>query len=117
MPGPIRKPLAHPVRTQVITPAAVALFERGLRLRAKKDWSSEIAANAFALEVELSMKPWNEDPFDCDDDTPPDWMTGEFERSDYARSHAIRRELEAALRAKRRARREARSAPDQPPPG
>jgi hypothetical protein len=105
MPGPRRKPLAHPVRTPVITPEAIALFERGLRLRAKKDWSSEIAANAFALEVELGMKPWEEDVFDCNDDTPSDWMTGEFEIDDYRRSRAIRLELETALKAKREAQR------------
>src|SRR5437763_1423093 len=66
-----------------ITPEAVALFERGMRLRAKEEWSSEIAANAAALGVALGLPPWAEDVFDCPCDDPPDGATTEFERADY----------------------------------
>jgi len=106
-----------------ITNAALDLFEKGLRLRRRQEWSREIADNAYQLILELGMKPWNEDVFDCDSDTPPDFMRSPAELEEYARSREIRLELEAALRAKRKAAREAgraqkaaKDAPDQPTP-
>jgi len=99
-----------------ITPESVALFERGLRLRAQQDGSREIADNAVALTFALGMKPWQWDVFDCSNDAPPHWMSGDVDKiDDYLNSLAIRLQLEAALRAKRKARRSA-PAPSEPPP-
>jgi hypothetical protein len=100
-----------------ITPESVALFERGMRLRAQQDWSREIADNAVALTIALGMKPWQWDVFDCPNDAPPPWMTDQDKIDDYLNSRAIRLELERALRAKRRAQRKApASAPSEPSP-
>ena len=91
-----------------ITPQAIELFAEGLRLRRREDWSDAIRDNAVALAIALGQKPWHPDVFHCDDGTPPDHMNTDLEVSDYARSRAIRLELEAALRDRRRAARMAR---------
>src|SRR5262249_53717138 len=95
----------------------------GLRLRRRQEWSREIADNAYQLILELGMKPWNEDVFDCDSDTPPDFMRSPAGFEDNARSREIRLELEPALRPNRkpapeagRAQKAAKDAPDQPTP-
>jgi hypothetical protein len=94
-----------------ITVEAVALFERGLRLRAQQNWSQEIADNAGALAIALAMQPWESDVFDCPNDEPPPWMADPDQTDSYYRTRRIRLELEAALRAKRR-----RKAPASDPP-
>jgi hypothetical protein len=51
-------------------------------------------------------------------DEPPEWMDGELAVEDWARSRGIRRELRAALRARRKAKPKppaAEGARDQPP--
>src|SRR5215475_10299145 len=55
---------------------------------------------SYALALELRMRPWQEDVFDCNTDEPPDYRDSPAEIEDYARSRQIRLELEAASRAK-----------------
>src|SRR5262249_33621980 len=73
MPGPIRKPLAHPVRTQMITPAAIRLFDQIRHVRCTCppiDWEGEYWKGRECpgckrwwqlhneLHDELGGKPW-----------------------------------------------------------
>src|SRR5262249_45916327 len=54
MPGPIRRPLAHPVRAPVITDAAVTLYERGKRLLKRPETEeneSELRDVSYQLAV------------------------------------------------------------------
>jgi hypothetical protein len=90
-----------------ITNAAVALFERGLRRKARGEpLPQELLSLSCQLAVELHLRPWNDCPLlDCDGDKPPPWVTGDLEVSDWWRSKEIRRQLEAAVAAERAARR------------
>jgi len=122
MPGPIRKPLQHRSNDAIITPEAIAVFERGKRCLARGD-DDGLSDASYQLALALRLKPWNECPFDTiGESEPPAWETSEFARTDWRRSKALADQLEQALRDKRKAEREARRAQPQPqadqsPPG
>jgi hypothetical protein len=104
-----RTPIArHPAPR--ITPRALDLFERGKRLKARGKEEREFSEVSYALDVELQQKPWQESALDVDTDEPPAYMRTPAEIADYRRARAIRLELEAALRARRKAQREAKRA-------
>jgi hypothetical protein len=108
MPGPIRKPLAHPAHATMITPAAIELFARGKRIIAsgkEEERASELNEICYQLEVELKMRPWMTAPLDTlGFSKPQEWE----DASDWWRSAGVCDELEAALKAKRKAERAAR---------
>jgi len=86
MPGPIRKPLAHPVRTLPITPKAIQLFDAMRRCHCTCPKNRNPLTRCSAcdrwwklqneLRDELHTKPWEypcvEDPREADapDDRP-----------------------------------------------
>jgi hypothetical protein len=93
-----------------ITPETLELYRRGLQLHRRQDRSVEdqraYSRACSELDLALGLKPWMESPLDTVGlDAPPDWMTGELEVSDWHQSAGIRRQLEAALAAQRKARR------------
>jgi hypothetical protein len=99
MPGPIRRPLVHHAASVIITDEAVSIFERGLRLRRKQDWSDAIARNGFELAAALRLKPWDDCPLDPSGDD---------------QSRRLRAQLQSTLRERRKARRNGGMS-DQPP--
>jgi len=120
MPGTRRRPISRQAAPR-ITLAAVDLFERGVRLM-RRQQTDEVynQLNKISCELarELQFRPWNDCPLlECGGESPPDWMTGELAIADWWRSKGIRRELEAAVRARReRARVQRRSGGSTSPP-
>lgn len=120
MPGPIRKPLAHPAHdVQLITPRIVDLFEYLMKLPRPVKWTPESSNVELEFEQALggagvtSPHP----VFDCDHDNPPAWMDDPEHIAAHYRSRAIRVALEEALAERRRARHSARQpAPSPSPP-
>lgn len=118
MPGPIRKPLAHPARATMITPAAVELYARAKRLiqRGEKQHRDELVDISRQLAVELKLRPWQTCPLDTIGFAGP----SPWEGPSWWQSAALADELEVALRERRRAERARRKAaeppPDQPTP-
>jgi len=102
-----RPPVAH------ISPAAVDLFQRGVRLMARKptpEVERELADVCFQLSAVLGQEPWEADVLtDCDCKEPPAFLHRE-ERDDWYRSRALREQLQTALYHRRKAQREARKA-------
>jgi hypothetical protein len=110
MPGTRRTPIGRPPGPRV-TPRAVSLFEEAMKLK-RRGWSRELLNLSYELDVELGMRPWNPDVLRCDRDEPDrEWPLGP---EDYARSRAIRLELEAAVRARKTARPTPDASPDAP---
>jgi hypothetical protein len=112
MPGTRRRPISRQAAPR-ITLAAVDLFERGVRLMRRRQTDevyNQLNKISCELARELQFRPWNDCPLlECGGESPPDWMTGELAIADWWRSKGIRRELEAALRERRRAERAARA--------
>jgi hypothetical protein len=70
---------------------------------------------SYELAVELGLKPWNDCPLlDCQPNEPPAFLDSPHEIADWHRSKGIRRELQTAIQARRKAAR--KPPPDQPPP-
>jgi hypothetical protein len=119
MPGTRRTPIGR-TSIPVISPEAVTLFERGKRLIARGDEDAPALRDiSLQLAMELKLRPWMTCPLDTlRYSEPAEGMDTEREREDWYRSAGIRDQLEAALKARRRAEREARkkAAPDQPTP-
>jgi len=117
-----RTPLRRPPLVR-ITPEAVALFRRGLRLIRRGDEDRrEYLDVCYKLDRVLGLRPWQEPVLDTVGfDAPPDWMDSGPVIADWHRSANIRRQLEAALTAARKVKRArgdaaASSPPDQRPP-
>jgi len=117
-----RTPLRRPPLVR-ITPEAVALFRRGLRLIRRGDEDRrEYLDVCYKLDRVLGLRPWQEPVLNTVGfDIPPDWMDSEPVIADWHRSANIRRQLEAALAAARKVKRARRDAaasspPDQRPP-
>ena len=128
-----RPPVAH------ISPQAVDLFERGVKLMGRKpspEIERELSDVCFQLSAVLGQKPWEADILtDCDCKEPPAFLH-EAERDDWFHGRALREQLTAELNRRRKLQREARKAeraakraaqqaapspspaspPDQPPP-
>lgn len=120
MPGTRRRPISRQAAPR-ITLAAVGLFERGVRLMRRRQTDevyNQLNKISCELARELQFRPWNDCPLlECGGESPPDWMTGELAIADWWRSKGIRRELEAAVRARReRARVQRRSGGSTSPP-
>jgi hypothetical protein len=119
MPGPIRRPLAHPVANVIINDAAITLFERGLRCTTRGDEGDALNRLSYELGSALKLRPWHFCPFDTVGySAPPGWMKSEAERADWFRSAGIRDQLQLALKARRKARRQSKAAggaPSAPP--
>ena len=120
MPGTRRRPISRQAAPR-ITLAAVDLFERGVRLMRRRQTDevyNQLNKISCELARELQFRPWNDCPLlECGGESPPDWMTGELAIADWWRSKGIRRELEAAVRARReRARVQRRSGGSTSPP-
>ena len=116
-----RTPLHRPPLVR-ITPEAVALFRRGLRLIRRGDEDRrEYLDVCYELDRVLGLRPWQEPVLDTVGfDAPPDWMDSGPVIADWHRSANIRRQLEAALAAARKVKRArgdaaASSPPDQRP--
>jgi len=107
MPGTKRTPIGRRPGPRV-TPRAVDLFERVMRLKRRQAWSPEIRDLSVELDAELGMMPWSPDVLSCDEDEPRDDMSLPMGIEDFHRSRAVRLELEAAVRARHKAAREAR---------
>jgi hypothetical protein len=117
MPGPIRRPLAHPAANVIINDAAVVLFERGLRLIARGDDGARLNELSYELAAALKLRPWHTCPFDTVGySEPPDWMKSLAEHDDWYRSAGIRNQLQLALKARRKARRQSKAVEGAPPP-
>jgi hypothetical protein len=100
-----------------ITPRAVELFERLMRLPRPVKWTPENSDLGLQFDLELGLEPHVPHPvFDCDRDEPPLWMDDRDRIADYHRSRQIRLELERALRERRKAR-AAQPAPAPAPSG
>jgi hypothetical protein len=116
MPGPIRKPLAHPARGTMITPAAVELFAKAKRLlRRPETKERDRALNDLTaqLEIELKLKPWMPAIFDVYGYSKPE----PYEDSEnWWQIAEIVDALEAVLRERRKAERAARRVQQSRPP-
>jgi hypothetical protein len=99
----------HKLREVQISPEAVALFERGIKLTQRtrsEEVDRELSDISFELARALGLKPWNDCPLvDCEHKDPPSFLHDGPEVDDWQRSRGIRLELEAALRERRRAAR------------
>jgi hypothetical protein len=95
----------------------IDLFERGAKLMRRRQTESiynELNEISCQLARELQLKPWVPCPLlQCDDDQPPDYTTGDLAIANWWRSKGIRRELEAAVQARREC---ARSSGSSAPP-
>ena len=97
-----------------ITPRAVELFERLMRLPRPVKWTPENRDLELQFDRELGLMPHEPHPvFDCSHPQPPMWMNERDKIADWHRSRQIRLELERVLRERRKARRAiaAQSAP------
>jgi hypothetical protein len=116
---PVKRRGGSKARAMQVTPKAIALYERGLRLLARGE-DHALNTLSYELAAELGLRPWHTCPLDTVSySAAPDWMRSQVERDDWHRSAGIRDQLEEALRDRRRAQREARPSggtPDQPLP-
>jgi len=95
-----------------ITDAAVELYRRGLKSM-RRDDEDVLADFSGRLARELGLRPWCTCPLDTIGySEPPEWEREGLAAEDWYRSAAIRDQLEAALRDKRRAAQ--RKAPAEP---
>jgi hypothetical protein len=94
----------------VISPEAITLFERAKRLIARGEWDAPALRHvSLRLAMELKLRPWMTCPLDTlRYSEPTEGMDTPLEIEDWHRSAGIRDQLEAALKARRRAEREAR---------
>lgn len=90
----------------VISPAAVTLYERAKRLirRGEEQHHDELITISRDLAIELKLKSWMVCPLDTLGFASP----SPWEGDSWWQSAAIADELEAALKARRKAEREAR---------
>jgi hypothetical protein len=88
-----------------ITPAAIAIFKRGLEIEetgADKVWEHaggrrrEYLDLGVELSSELGLSPWDEDIFDVADDVP-EWMTDPRQIEKELAAIALRKALLAAI--------------------
>jgi len=137
MPGPIRKPLAHPVRTQQITPRAIQLFDQIRRVRCSCppiDWEGEYWKGRECpgckrwwqlhneLHDELGGKPWEwpaiedpetQNPYPAKYPAHWSWQADREAQARWLLLAAASREARRQERAARRAK--AATAPAAPP--
>jgi hypothetical protein len=113
MPGTRRRPS---IRTPgpTITDRAVDLYERGVRLAARKpspEGDSALADLCSELSCELGQMPWDADVLtDVDTATPPSFLRTESERDSWYKGRALRLLLVSELNRRRKAERASRKA-------
>jgi hypothetical protein len=113
MPGTRRTPIGRTPGPR-LTPRALDLFEHGARLMKRGPNAPGLNDVSYELALELGLKPWNDCPLvDCQANDPPSFLNTAAEIADWHRSKAIRRELQAAIQARKKA---AREPPPEAPP-
>ena len=97
MSGTKRTPIGRPPRP-IISERAVKLFKQGIALLhngGDRD-SAEMRCISIALYRELGLKPWHDDVFDIDIDTPvPERLKTHFEIDQFCYVRDLRRQLVA----------------------
>src|SRR5262249_23744188 len=109
-----RTPITRPPGPYV-TPEAVAIYARAKRLiqRGEEQHADELSELSYRRGAEIGLKPWMVCPLDTlGYSKPAAWEDGE----DWWQGAALVDELEAALKARRKAERAARKAAAAPPP-
>ena len=95
MSGTKRTPIGRPPRP-IISERAVKLFKQGIALLhngGDRD-GAEMRWISIALHRELRLKPWHDDVFDLDIDTPvPDRLQSQLDIDQFCYVRALRREL------------------------
>ena len=95
--GTKRTPIGRPPRP-VISERAVALFKQGIALLhngGDRD-GAEMRWISIALHRELGLKPWHEDVFDLDIDTPvPERLKTQLDVDQFCYVRDLRRQLVA----------------------
>jgi hypothetical protein len=95
--GTKRTPISRPPRP-VVTRRAVDLFKLGLKMQRDgvAQNSREFIEVAIALHRELGLKPWHDDVFDLDIDTPvPERLQTQFDIDQFCHVRELRRQLAA----------------------
>jgi len=118
MPGTKRTPIARS-RTPLITPQALDLYRRALKLRTRAHLSStdKYACHDAERDLDrmLGLKLWDTSVFDTIGyEQPPAYMNAD-QREGWLWSMELRQQLETAARQERAARR-AKATPPSPPP-
>src|SRR5262245_15416155 len=102
---PVKRRLSK-LREHAIDAEAVLLFERGLRLRARRHRSIDdmraYGSAASDLDRALNVRLWSTSVLDTVGETkPPSWMHHHLELALWDQAAELRRQLEAALAAQR----------------
>ena len=94
MSGTKRTPIGRPPRP-IISERAVRLFKQGIALL-HNGGGAEMRWISIALHRELGLKPWHDDVFDLDIDTPvPERLKSHFEIDQFCYVRGLRRQLVA----------------------
>ena len=118
MPGTRRTPIGR-AWTPLITPQALGLYRRALKLRARAHLSSADKHACYDAERDVDrvfgLRLWQPSIFDTIGyEQPPAYMSAD-QREGWMWSMGLRQQLEAAVRQERRARRAKAVPPSLPP--